>query len=96
MWLALMPTRPWGTGYWVNVAHPEGRTTKVTTRFPVHRPNQFRPAWGIEGYPRVVVAVVQRGLDDRLRRGGRLQLRHDRTVALYAPRWPELVWPDRF
>ena len=71
MWLALMPTGPCGTGYWVNVAHPEGRTTKVTTRFPVHRPNQFRPAWGIKGYRRVMVdgwllSIQRRAHDARL------------------------------
>ena len=31
-----------------------GRTNKLTTRFPVHRPNQFTPAWSIEGYRRVM------------------------------------------
>ena len=50
------------------VALSGGRTTELTTGFPVHRPNQFRPASVIEGYRRVMgeswLQLLQRRVHD--------------------------------
>ena len=45
------------SGFWgfrSSCESPGGVSIKHELWFPAHRPNQFRPAWGIEGYRRVV------------------------------------------
>ena len=47
---------------------PGGVPQKTQPRLPVHRPNPFRPAWGIEGYRRVMgeswLQLLQRRVHD--------------------------------